>query len=196
MRAHQAAKEAVKKAASHCKVGLTLSLFDYQPTPDGTAAADKLWQEDFGWYLPFIRDDDFLGVQNYFRKIVDADGAREPAADAPLTQMGYEDYPAAVGNVVRKVAREFPGELIVTENGIGTDNDARRCTFIREAFAGVMAAKQEGVNVKGYLYWSLLDNFEWQAGYAKTFSLIAVDRENQIRYPKESLKVLGSLMKV
>lgn len=195
MRAHLAAKEAVKKAAPHCKVGLTLSLFDYQPTPDGIATADKLWQEDFGWYLPFIRDDDFLGVQNYSRKIVDADGAREPEAGAPLTQMGYEDYPAAVGNVVRKVAREFSGELIVTENGIGSDSDTRRCEFIKEAFAGVMAAKKDGANVRGYLYWSLLDNFEWQAGYAKTFGLIAVDRETQTRYPKESLKVLGSLTK-
>lgn len=195
MRAHQAAKEAVKKAAPHCKVGLTLSLFDYQPTPDGIAAADKLWQEDFGWYLPFIREDDFLGVQNYSRKIVDANGAREPADGAPLTQMGYEDYPASIGNVLRKVAKEFSGELIVTENGIGTDNDARRCEFIKEAFAGVMAAKNDGVPVKGYLYWSLLDNFEWQAGYAKTFGLIAVDRKTQTRYPKESLKILGGLMR-
>lgn len=129
------------------------------------------------------------------KKIVDADGAREPEAGAPLTQMGYEDYPAAVGNVVRKVAREFSGELIVTENGIGSDSDTRRCEFIKEAFAGVMAAKKDGANVRGYLYWSLLDNFEWQAGYAKTFGLIAVDRETQTRYPKESLKVLGSLTK-
>lgn len=95
--------------------------------------------------------------------------------------------------MVRKVAREFPGELIVTENGIGTDNDARRCEFIREAFAGVIAAKKDGANVKGYLYWSLLDNFEWQAGYAKTFGLIEVDRKTQTRHPKKSLKILGSL---
>lgn len=194
MRAHLAAKEAVKKAAPHCKVGLTMSLFDYQPTPDGIAAADKLWQEDFRWYLPFIRDDDFLGVQNYSRKIVDANGAREPADGAPLTQMGYEDYPASIGNVLRKVAKEFSGELIVTENGIATDDDKRRCAFIQEAFEGVMAAKNDGVPVKGYLYWSLLDNFEWQAGFGKTFGLVAVDRKTQTRHPKQSLKVLGSLM--
>ena len=132
-------------------------------------------------------------MQNYSRKIVDENGAREPALDAPLTQMGYEDYPSSIGNVLRKVAKEFPKELLVTENGIGTADDSRRCAFIREAFASVMQAKADGLPVSGYLHWSLLDNFEWQAGFGKTFGLIAVDRTTQTRYPKESLKVLGSL---
>ena len=85
---------------------------------------------------------------------------------------------------------------VPTENGIATDNDDRRCAFIREAVAGVRAAQAEGVPVTGYLHWSLLDNFEWQAGYGKTFGLIAVDRSTQTRYPKQSLYVLGSLRDV
>lgn len=193
MQAHQAAKAAIKKASPGSKVGLTLSLFDYQPVDGGEAEADKLWYEDFGFYLPYIKNDDFLGVQNYSRKLVDAKGAREPAAGVSVTQMGYEDYPAAIGNVLRKVAKDYHGELIVTENGISTDDDARRCEFIREAFAGIMAAKDDGVPVNGYIHWSLLDNFEWQAGYSKTFGLIAVDRKTQKRHPKNSLKVLGGL---
>ncbi len=195
MLAHQAAVGAIRAINPEIRVGLTLSLFDYQALPGGEAAAARLWQEDFGWYLPFILEDDFLGVQNYSRKIVDASGAREPAEGAPVSQMGYEDYPAAIGHVLRKVAQEFPGELLVTENGIATNNDARRCQFIREAFAGVLAAKKDGVPVTGYLHWSLLDNFEWQAGYSKTFGLIAVDRKTQTRFPKQSLQVLGELHK-
>ena len=193
MEAHIAAKKQIKEVLPETKVGLTLSLFDYQPTKAGKDAAVKLWKEDFGWYLPFIRDDDFLGVQNYSRKIVDENGAREPAATAPLTQMGYEDYPRSIGNVLKRVARHFPGELIVTENGIATSDDERRCAFIREAVASVMEAKEHGIPVTGYLHWSLLDNFEWQAGFGKTFGLIAVDRTTQTRYPKNSLKVLGGL---
>ena len=195
MKAHQAAVKEIKAVCPNAKVGLTLSLFDYQPIEGGEEAAAKLWQEDFGWYLPYIQNDDFLGVQNYSRKIVGAAGALQPAPDAPVTQMGYEDYPQSIGNVLRKVAKEFTGELIVTENGIATSDDARRCAFIKEAFAGVQAAKADGVPVNGYLHWSLLDNFEWQAGYAKTFGLIAVDRTTQKRYPKPSLQVLGSLLK-
>lgn len=193
MQAHTEAVRAIKEVDPSIKVGLTLSLFDYQSVDGGEEAAAKLWQEDFGMYLPYIRDDDFLGVQNYSRKLVGPEGSREPAPGVPVTQMGYEDYPQAVGNVLRKVAKEFTGELIVTENGIGTADDARRCAFIKEAFAGVMAAKEDGVPVTGYLHWSLLDNFEWQAGYSKTFGLIAVDRSTQTRHPKESLSVLGAL---
>ena len=193
MEAHMAAKKAIKEVLPEAKVGLTLSLFDYQPTKAGRDAAVKLWKEDFGWYLPYIREDDFLGVQNYSRKIVDENGAREPAEDAPLTQMGYEDYPRSIGNVLVRVARHFPGELMVTENGIATSDDDRRCAFIKEAVTSVMEAKERGVPVTGYFHWSLLDNFEWQAGFDKTFGLIAVDRTTQIRYPKNSLTVLGNL---
>lgn len=193
MRAHQAARAVIKEAVPDCKVGLTLSLYDYQPTADGADMDRQLWEDDFGFYLPYIKEDDFLGVQNYSRKIVDKNGSLEPADGVPCTQMGYEDYPKAIGNVLRRVAGDFKKELIVTENGIATADDARRCAFIKEAFAGVQQAKAEGIPVSGYCYWSLLDNFEWQAGYGKTFGLIAVDRKTQTRYPKESLAVLGGL---
>lgn len=193
MAAHRAAAGAIRQASPTSKVGLTLSLFDYQALDDGAQRADQLWYEDFGWYLPYIQQDDFLGVQNYSRKLVDHSGALAPAPDAPVTQMGYEDYPSSIGNVLRRAAKSFPGELLVTENGIATDDDARRCAFLQEAFESVRAAQQDGVKVSGYLHWSLLDNFEWQAGYSKTFGLIAVDRQTQKRRPKPSLTVLSQL---
>ena len=82
--------------------------------------------------------------------------------------------------------------MIVTENGIATDDDNRRIEFIREALDGIHSCIADGISVKGYMYWSLLDNFEWQLGYSKTFGLIAIDRSTQTRYPKESLRFLGS----
>lgn len=193
MGAHRKAYQAIKGICPDTKVGLTLSLFDYQPEEGGEEEAGRLWGEDFGIYLPYIKDDDFLGVQNYSRKIVAASGAKEPADDAPLTQMGYEDYPASIGHVLRRVASEFHGELMVTENGIATSDDKRRCEFIKEAYEGVQSCVRDGLPVIGYCHWSLLDNFEWQAGFGKTFGLIAVDRSTQKRMPKESLTVLGSL---
>src|SRR5699024_672097 len=105
-----------------------------------------------------------------------------------------EDYPAAIADVVRKVSESFKGDLIVTENGIATDDDARRCEFIKEAADSLQQCIADGIPLKGYMYWSLLDNFEWQKGFAMTFGLIAVDRSTQTRYPKESLKVLGRLI--
>jgi beta-glucosidase len=64
--------------------------------------------------------------------------------------------------------------------------------FIRRALEGVQSCIEDGIPVKGYCHWSLLDNFEWQKGFSMTFGLIAVDRKTQIRYPKGSLSVLGN----
>lgn len=93
--------------------------------------------------------------------------------------------------MIRRVARDWHGEIYVTENGIATADDTRRVAFIEAATNGVAHCIADGIPVKGYFYWSLLDNFEWQKGYAMTFGLIAVDRSNQKRTAKESLKVLG-----
>jgi beta-glucosidase len=193
MRAHQAAKQAMKEVCPHLKVGLTLSLHDIQAQPGGEEAAAKEWNDEFAHYLPYIKDDDFLGVQNYTRSLIGPDGIQPAPEGAELTQMNYEFYPEALANVIRKVAKEFKGGIIVTENGIATDDDARRVEFIRRALTGVQSCIEEGIPVKGYMYWSLLDNFEWQKGFSMTFGLIAVDRTTQKRCPKESLRVLGNL---
>lgn len=78
MMAHRAAVKAIKEVNPDIKVGLTRSLFDYQAVLGGEEQAAKLWYEDFDVYLPYIKDDDFLGVQNYSRKLVNAKGAQPP----------------------------------------------------------------------------------------------------------------------
>lgn len=194
MRAHQAAKREIKALYPQMRVGLTLSLHDFQPQPGGEAVAEKEWDDELTHYLPYIEGDDFLGVQNYTRARTDANGTLPAPEGAELTQMNYEFYPQALENVIRKVAAVFHGDLIVTENGIATADDERRVAFIDEATDGVAACIRDGLPVKGYFYWSLMDNFEWQKGYGMTFGLIAVDRENgQKRMPKPSLAFLGGL---
>ena len=110
---------------------------------------------------------------------------------AELTQMDYEFYPQALEHVLRRVAQDFHGDLIVTENGIATADDTRRVAFIEQALAGVHHCVADGMPVKGYFHWSLMDNFEWQKGFAMNFGLIAVDRATMARTPKPSLAVLG-----
>src|SRR5206468_1996273 len=73
--------------------------------------------------------------------------------------------------------------LLVTENGIGTDEDAERIEYVERALRGVVACLADGLDVRGYVYWSLLDNFEWAFGYRPKFGLVAVDRETQARHP-------------
>ena len=87
--------------------------------------------------------------------------------------------------------KSLPIPLIVTENGVAVSDDSRRVAFIEEALRGVDSCIEDGIPVKGYMYWSLLDNFEWQKGFSMTFGLIAVDRATQQRSPKRSLTFLG-----
>ena len=192
-RAHQAAKAAIKAIHPEIQVGITLSLHDLQALPGGEAYTEKAWEEEFRHYLPFILGDDFLGVQNYTRTQYGPQGQLPAPEGAELTQMDYEFYPEALEHVIRKVREDFSGDLIVTENGVATADDARRVAFIRRALQGVENCVADGIPVKGYCHWSLMDNFEWQKGYAMTFGLIAVDRATLVRTPKESLRYLGGV---
>lgn len=176
MEAHKAARAVIREIYPHVKVGLTLSLHDIQALPGGEESAQKEWEEEFTHYLPSIAEDDFLGVQNYTRNRHDANGSMAAPDDAELTQMDYEYYPQGLEHVLRRVAQKFHGDLIVTENGI----------------AGVQNCIADGLPIKGYIHWSLLDNFEWQKGFSMQFGLIAVDRSTQKRLPKPSLAYLGS----
>lgn len=194
---HIAARKAIKRIRPEIKVGLSLSLHDIQSLEGGEENASEEWRKEFSIYLDAIKDDDFVGVQNYARSLYGKNGLENPPEGSELTQMGYENYPYALGNVLRRVNKELEEKgikktLIVTENGIAIDDDKIRIAFIEKALQGLQEAIKEGVDVKGYFYWSLLDNFEWQKGFSMTFGLIAVDRSNMERHPKESLYYLGS----
>lgn len=164
MRAHQAARAAMKAIKPELQVGITLSLHDIQAVDGGEEAARKEWTEEFLHYLPYIQEDDFFGVQNYTRTIMGPEGSRPVPEGAETTQMGYEFYPQALANVLRAVHEKLPIPLMVTENGIATADDSRRVAFIRQALEGVQGCMAEGIPVLGYCHWSLLDNFEWQKG--------------------------------
>lgn len=196
MKCHQAAKKIIKELFPHIQVGLTLSLHDLQPVGGGENRADAIWAEEFTHYLPYIQDDDFLGVQNYTRTLVGPEEDLPVPEGAERTQMGYEYYPQALEHVIRSVAKDFKGNLIVTENGTSTDDDARRVAFIKTATDGVANCIADGIPVKGYFYWSLMDNFEWQMGYRMRFGLISVSRETMERTPKESLSYLGRIQQI
>lgn len=194
MKAHEAARDAIKSVCSDLIVGVTLTVHDVQNMEGAKDFNEKEWEREFMHYLPYIQDDDFLGVQCYTRKIYGTDGKVHVPKNAHLTQMGYEEYPEAIGHAVRRIAKSFKGDLIVTENGIATDDDSCRINFIQKATDSIKECINEGLPVKGYMYWSLFDNFEWQKGYSMKFGLIAVDRKTQKRYPKKSLYELGKMI--
>jgi len=160
---------------------------DYQLQPGGEAWLERLRRPNEDVFLEATGGDDFIGVQTYTRMRVGPDGALPAEDGVGTTQMGYEFYPEALGATIRR-ATDVTGGLpvYVTENGIGTDDDPARIEYVTRALAGVRQCLDDGIDVRGYFYWSLLDNFEWVLGYGPTFGLVQVDRATFARDPKPS----------
>ena len=108
--------------------------------------------------------------------------------------MGYEYRPDAVLYNLKRLNKKFPDkEIFITENGIATDNDEERIEFVTTVLKDVHKFESENSNVIGYLYWSLLDNFEWDLGYQMNFGLVNVDRDTYERIPHKSAKWFGKI---
>ncbi|MDT0441777.1 GH1 family beta-glucosidase [Streptomyces johnsoniae] len=152
---------------------------------------------------------DFLGVNYYSRHVVRA-GVPRPGPThwvgsqdvefvkrgVPQTEMGWEIDPDGLYETLTRVSREYgPLPLYVTENGAafadevtreGRVHDEDRRRYLEEHFRAAHRALAEGVDLRGYFVWSLLDNFEWAHGYSKRFGLVHVDFETQVRTLKDS----------
>jgi beta-glucosidase len=191
--AHAKAVAAIKAGPGGAPVGITLAMSDWQAVPGGEAQRDALRAADEDLFLEAARGDDYLGVQTYTRRRVGPDGVLDPEPGVPLTTMGYERWPQALGATIRRAAEVAAVPILVTENGIATDDDAERVEFVRHALGGVLDCLADGVDVRGYFYWSALDNFEWAYGYEPRFGLVAVDRQTQARTPKPSAAFLGEV---
>jgi beta-glucosidase len=149
---------------------------------------------------------DFIGLNYYFRQFIrgtkDILNNRSGEVVSPppragkreITDMGWEVYPEGLYEVAKSFSK-YCLPLIVTENGIATRNDEKRKTYIRDHLASLMKAINEDIPVKGYLHWSLLDNFEWDSGYGKKFGLVEVDFETQKRKPRHSAEYYSKVIR-
>jgi len=194
VRAHRLGASALRSGRGHFPVGMTLSMTDYQLQPGGEAWVERVRRPSEDVFLEATGGDDFIGVQTYTRTRVGPDGFLGGEEGVPTTQMGYEVWPEALEATVRRAAEMTGGlPVYVTENGIGTADDAVRVDYIRRALGGVQRCLADGIDVRGYFYWSLLDNFEWVLGYGPTFGLVEVDRETFERRPKPSATWIGAV---
>ena len=186
--AHRKAVDAIRAGAPGVPVGLTLSMTDYQAVDGGEERTARMRRVMEDVFLEATDGDDFLGVQTYSRLRIGPDGILGAEDGVPVLDMGYELWPQSLEACLRRAWAYTGGKvpLLVTENGIGTTDDSQRVAYVHAALEGVLRALADGVDVRGYTYWSLLDNFEWAYGYRPRFGLVAVDRETFARMPKPS----------
>jgi beta-glucosidase len=161
---------------------------------DDPTLRDRKRAEVYGRWLELAREDDFVGVQNYERTWYDASGPVPARSDTPRNQMGSAVEPGSLGGAVRYVYDETHVPVLVTEHGIGTDDDALRAGFIEPSLVGLLDEIDQGVPVLGYCHWTLLDNFEWIFGYAFHYGLFTVDRTTFSRTPKPSAAVYSAIV--
>jgi beta-glucosidase len=190
--AHKAGRAAIKSVRPELPVGVSLAMSDDQAVGKNSKLEAKR-AECYGAWLEAAKSDEFLGVQNYDRTQIDANGRLRPPESAPLNSMGAEIYPPSLGNAVRYAHAKTGKPIIVTEHGLGTSDDTQRAAFIPAALQGLKQAMDDGTPVLGYIHWSLLDNFEWIFGYKPRYGLVEVDPQTFKRTPKPSAAVFSAI---
>ncbi len=144
---------------------------------------------------------DFFGINYYSRDLVrfaahrpgELFAARRVPPGAPLSDLGWEIYPAGLGALARTWGRRSGVPVYVTENGIADAADTRRAAFLVDHLRELRMAIADGVDVRGYFHWSLLDNFEWAEGYEPRFGLFEVDYVTQERRARASAQVYARI---
>jgi beta-glucosidase len=167
---------------------------------------DKLELFNKSWkYMDRMKFDfDFIGIQNYFPvvvrynaliPIIQASEVRASTRKVPHTSMGWEINPQSFYRILKRFwSYEGVKEILVTESGAAfkdkmTDGEVRdpeRIDYFKHYIRAMQKARHEGVNIKGYFAWTLMDNFEWSEGYNARFGLIHVDFRTQLRTIKSS----------
>lgn len=189
---HKAGRAAIKAARGDLPVGLSLAMPDDEAVGEASIR-DTMRASNYGPWLEAVRGDDFLGVQNYERALWDSRGKVSPPAGTERNAAGGEVYPASLANVVRYAYSATQVPILVTEHGVNSSDDSVRARLIPAALADLAKVIDEGVPVKGYIHWSLLDNFEWIFGYKYHYGLVGVDRRTFARMPKPSASILGAI---
>jgi beta-glucosidase len=147
-----------------------------------------------------------VGINVYYRDLVKFDlgrpselfghrsiAAGAPEGDPPVEGVLGEIYPDGIRRIARRVARDLGKPVYVTENGVADRSDRLRPWELATAVRSVHQAIQQGIDIRGYFHWSLVDNFEWAEGWGQRFGLIELDPATQERTPRRSAELYAAI---
>ncbi len=178
---HRRAVEGIRGASSTAPIGLAHNMRPMDPlrrwSPIDrvmTRVSERLFN---GIPERAFDDSEYIGLNYYSRDLVSLAGIMStPTREvAEMNDLGWEIYPDGLYRCLKQLAR-FGKPIYVTENGVCDTGGGKRAGFIRDHLVALDRARAEGVDVRGYFYWSLLDNFEWALGYPPRFGLYSVER--------------------
>lgn len=198
--AHKLASQIIHRANPHAKVGTANNLADFGPVRAGNVLDQMLvlfaryWHNQ--WWLDATQDTvDFIGLNYYFHhplkfRLSNWRNFFVPhhPEDRPITDVGWPIAPDGMNRLFRWL-RSYDRPIIVTENGLADADDKLRSRFIIDHVKEIEVALTDGIDIRGYLHWSLTDNFEWREGFEPRFGLIAIDYHSLARHPRPSAMI-------
>lgn len=195
IKAHKAAYNVIKKIKPSSQVGVASNLIDFDSAGGLinnllVSLARWFWND---YILKRINNhNDLIGMNFYFHNRVNYGFSKN--TNEKLSDMGWELYPQSIKPLLLD-AQKYNKPIYITENGLADSKDINRAWYITEVLKSTAEAIQEGVDVRGYFHWSLLDNFEWAEGFRMKFGLFSVDRKTWKRIPRPSTKVYAEIAK-
>jgi beta-glucosidase len=196
-RAHIRAYKVIKRHSPHAKVGISKNMMWY--AADGKILAPfaaSLWNW-FGnyYFLDQIKNyQDYVGLNYYFKYVFR--GLTWRISEQNPSDMGWGLHPDGLQQLLKMIGKRYKHTpIIITECGLADSQDESRAWYIKELLRNVHSAMQAGVDVRGFMYWALLDNFEWDKGYWPKFGLVEVDRRTMKRTARPSARVYAEIIK-
>jgi len=182
IKGHKLAYRSLHLIDLDCQVGIARNNVYFENIP----LADYLWNKRF--LSKIGEEQDFIGLNYYFHKRLFGNENKS------VNNLGWEIYPEGIYHVLKGL-KKYNKPIYITENGLADRDDTKREEFIKDHLGWVGKAIKEEVDVKGYLHWSLLDNFEWDKGFWPRFGLVEVDFRTMERKIRPSARVYGQICK-
>lgn len=190
IKAHKKAYAVIHNFNKSARVGIAKEVSYFEAYKNKFLNRTLSWLFDYFWnryFLDKIKDfQDFIGINFYRSDIIDYPKNRfNQNKNKEVSDLGWEICPEGIYHILKKL-KNYKKPVYITENGIADAGGGKRTKFIIDHLKWTHKAIEEGADVRGYFYWSLLDNFEWDKGFWPRFGLVEVDYETLGRKPRQS----------
>ena len=197
IKAHRESYKIIKKINSGAQVGIAKNNIYFEAHKNKVHNLMLKKFIDWWWNFYFLNriknHQDFIGLNHYFHNRI-KNFKFNQNENKKVSDMNWELYPEAIYYVLKSL-KKYNKPVYIIENGLADAKDENREWFIKESLQNIHKAIAEGVDVKGYFHWSLLDNFEWDKGFWPRFGLVEIDYETLERKPRPSSYVYAKIAK-
>lgn len=196
--AHNLTYQKIHQISPKAKVGFANIMINYEPAHQW-CLSEKLIVKIINYFSNkkflkmTVNRHDFLAMQYYFHNKIYFPGIVRNE-NKTISDLGWEIYPKGIYHILQSL-KKYDLPIYITENGLADADDSQRERFIKEHLYWIHKAIKDGVDVRGYFYWSLLDNFEWDKGFWPRFGLVEVDFETQERKIRPSARKYAKICK-